>query len=184
MMALEKPATAAFGLMLGILGHAVGWPMPKGGAQHIADALGCYLQSLGGKIVTGQAVQSVDELPPARAVLLNVTPRQVLSLAGRHLPPAYRRQLERYRYGPGVFKIDWALDGPIPWQAEACHRAGTVHLGGTLSEIAASERQMWQGEPPEWVLTITRAERWKLRTTHYVFVQQPPRKANYTTSII
>jgi len=146
---LERPPTAAFGLMLGMLGHAVGWPMAKGGSQTIADALACYLRSLGGEIVTGQAVGSVDALPPAKAVLFDVTPRQLLSIAGHRLPDGYRRQLERYRYGPGVFKMDWALDGPIPWKAAECARAATVHLGGTLDEIAASERAVWRGEPPE-----------------------------------
>jgi len=146
---LERPPTAAFGLMLGMLGHAVGWPMAKGGSQTIADALACYLHSLGGEIVTGQAIESVDALPPAKAVLFDVTPRQLLSIAGQRLPSGYRRQLERYRYGPGVFKMDWALDGPIPWKAAECARAATVHLGGTLDEIAASERAVWRGEPPE-----------------------------------
>jgi phytoene dehydrogenase-like protein len=146
---LERPPTAAFGLMLGMLGHAVGWPMAKGGSQTIADALACYLRSLGGEIVTGQAVESVDALPPAKAVLFDVTPRQLLSLAGQRLPSGYRRQLEHYRYGPGVFKMDWALDSPIPWKAVECARAATVHLGGTLDEIAASERAVWRGEPPE-----------------------------------
>lgn len=146
---LEQAPSAAVGLVLAIAGHAVGWPLPRGGAQRIADALASYLRSLGGEIVTGRRVESIDELPPARAVLLDVTPRQVLRLAGHRLPARYRRQLERYRYGPGVFKVDWALDGPVPWKAAACARAGTVHIGGTFAEIAASERAVWNGEPPE-----------------------------------
>ncbi|HXV44769.1 MAG TPA: NAD(P)/FAD-dependent oxidoreductase, partial [Anaerolineae bacterium] len=148
-MPLEKPPTASFGLVLGLLGHALGWPLPKGGSQRIADALAAYFQSLGGEIVTNSSVEAVDELPPSRLVMFDVTPRQLLRLAGHRLPPGYRRQLEKYRYGPGVFKVDWALDGPIPWRAEACVRAGTVHVGGTLAEVAASERAMWQGPPAE-----------------------------------
>lgn len=148
-MPLEQPPTAAFGLILGILGHALGWPLPRSGSQRIADALAAYLCSLGGEIVTSSPVESVDKLPPSRLVMFDVTPRQLLRLAGHHLPSGYRRQLERYRYGPGVFKVDWALDGPIPWRAAACTRAGTVHVGGTLAEVAASERAMWQGSPAE-----------------------------------
>ncbi len=146
---LEAPLTAAFGLMLGTLGHAVGWPLPRGGSQQIANALGAYLRALGGEIVVDQPVSSLDELPPARAVLLDLTPRQLLQLAGTRLPNGYRRQLECYRYGMGVFKIDYALAGPVPWRAEDCRRAGTVHLGGTLDEIAASERTIAQGYHPQ-----------------------------------
>ncbi len=131
MMPLSWPATAAFGLMLGALAHVVGWPLPQGGSQRIADAMAAFLSDLGGEIITGQEVKSLQELAPARAVLLDVTPRQVLQLAGDQLPSGYRRQLEKYRYGPGVFKVDWALNGPIPWTAEVCRRAGTVHLGPT-----------------------------------------------------
>jgi len=148
-MPLEWPATAAFGLILGTLAHATGWPIPEGGSQSIADAMADLLVDLGGEIVTNRRVHSLDELPPARAILLDLTPRQALSIAGDRLPPGYRRRLERYRYGPGVFKIDWALDGPIPWTAEACRKAGTVHLGSTLEEIATSERLIWQGKYPE-----------------------------------
>ncbi len=148
-MPLERPATAAFGLVLGTLAHAVGWPLPRGGSQRIADAMAAYLTDLGGEIVTAQRVTSLAELPPARAILLDVTPREALKIAGDQLPAGYRRRLERYRYGPGVFKIDWALDGPIPWTAGACRRAGTVHLGGTLAEIAHGEKLVWQGRHPE-----------------------------------
>ena len=144
---LERPPTAAFGLMLGMLGHAVGWPMAKGGSQMIADALAAYLRSLGGEIITEARVDSLDDLPPTRAVLLDVTPRQLLRLAGQRLPPGYRAQLSRYRYGPGVFKIDFALSQAIPWRAKECARAGTVHVGGTLAEIAASERAAWTDAP-------------------------------------
>ncbi len=146
---LERMPSAAFGLMLCTLGHVVGWPIPQGGAQAIANALASYLRSLGGEIVTGWRVDSLDELPTARAVLCDVTPRQLLRIAGDKLPEGYQRSLRRYRYGPGVFKLDYALDGPIPWTNEDCRRAGTVHLGGTLEEIAASERAPWRNEHAE-----------------------------------
>ncbi len=146
---LERPATAAFGLMLGTLAHAVGWPMARGGSQKIADAMAAYLRSLNGQIITGNTVSSLDDLPPSHAVLLDVTPRQLLSIAGDRLPGGYRKALEGYRYGPGVFKIDYALDSPIPWQAVACARAATVHLGGALAEIANAERLVWQRGHPE-----------------------------------
>lgn len=149
MLPLERLTTAAFGLVLGAAGHAVGWPVPRGGAQRITDALVSYLHSLGGVIVTGTRVESVDMLPPAKAILCDVTPRQLLRIAGHRLPAAYRRKLERYRYGVAAYKVDWALAGPIPWKAKACARAGTVHLGGTLPEIAAAERAPWQGKPAE-----------------------------------
>jgi phytoene dehydrogenase-like protein len=139
MLPLERPPSAAFGLMLGLLGHAFGWPFPRGGSQAIADALASHLRSLGGVIETGRRVESLGELGGQGLVLLDVTPRGLLALAGDRLPEGYRRRLERYRYGPGVFKLDWALDGPIPWRAEDCGRAATVHLGATLEEIAASE---------------------------------------------
>jgi phytoene dehydrogenase-like protein len=142
---LEHAATAAFGLLLGLLAHAVGWPLARGGSGRIAAALAMHLQSLGGEIVTGCEVKSLRDVPPARATLLDVTPRQVLQIAGERLPVGYRRQLEAYRYGPGVFKIDYALDAPIPWTAANCARSATVHLGGTLAEIALSERECWQG---------------------------------------
>jgi len=146
---LEQRPGAAIALMLGIAGHAVGWPMPQGGAQKIADALTSYFRSLGGEVVTGQPVKSLKELPPSRALLLDLTPRQVIALAGESLPASYRSRLARYRYGPAAFKLDWALSGPIPWRAPECAQAGTVHLGGTLEEIAASERQVWEGAHPE-----------------------------------
>jgi phytoene dehydrogenase-like protein len=146
---LEQMATAAFGLIIGVLAHAVGWPFAQGGSQKMAGALHDYLLSLGGEVVTGRRVESWRELPPARAVLFDVTPRQLLAIAGEQLPPSYRRGLSRYRYGPGVFKVDWALDGPIPWTAEACRRAGTVHVGGTAAEIARAERAVWQGQHAE-----------------------------------
>jgi len=146
---LDQPLTAAFGLVLGTSAHAVGWPMARGGSLHIASALARHLQSLGGEIVTGVRVESLDQLSPARAILFDVTPRQLLRIAGERLPSSYRRALDRYRYGPGVFKMDWALDDPIPWRANECDRAATVHLGGTLEEITLSEHAVWQGQLPE-----------------------------------
>jgi len=145
---LENIPTASFGLLLGVTGHAVGWPQPVGGAQRISDALAGVLRQAGGRIVTGRLVRSVDELPSAQAYLFDLTPAQMLRLDGLRWPDGYRRRLEKYRYGPGVFKMDWALSGPIPWKAEECRRAGTVHVGGTLEEIAASERASFAGK--EW----------------------------------
>ncbi|HEX4760898.1 MAG TPA: NAD(P)/FAD-dependent oxidoreductase [Thermoleophilaceae bacterium] len=149
MLPLEKSPSAAFGLMLGATAHAVGWPMAAGGSQKIADAMVAHLRTLGGTVETERRVGSLDELPPARAVLLDVTPRQLLAIAGERLPGWYARLLRRYRYGPGVFKLDWALDGPIPWSAEACRRAGTVHVGGTLPELVKSEAAVTRGQVPE-----------------------------------
>ncbi len=149
MLPLEYSLTAGFALVLGAAAHAVGWPVPRGGAQRIADALAAYLRSLGGEIVAGKRVESLDELPEASAVLCDVTPRQLLNIAGHTLPHYFRARLVRYRYGMGAFKIDWALDAPVPWKNEACRRAGTVHLGGTLEEIAESERAVWEGKSRE-----------------------------------
>ncbi len=146
---LERPLTSGFGLMLGALGHAVGWPLARGGSQSIATALTRYLHTLKGEIILETPVTSLDQLPPARAILADITPRQLVQLAGSRLPAGYRRQLERYRYGPGVYKIDYALGGPVPWQAANCARAGTVHVGGTLEEVAASESAIWHGEHPQ-----------------------------------
>ncbi len=146
---LERWSTAAVALVLGIAGHTVGWPVVRGGSQGLAESLAGYLRSRGGEVVTGWRVQSVDELPRTRAVLLDVTPRQVVRLAGHRLPAGYVRRLGRYRYGMGVFKLDWALSDPIPWRLAACSRAGTVHLGGTLEEVARSEAAIGRGEHPE-----------------------------------
>lgn len=146
---LDQPLTAAFGLILGTLGHVVGWPFPKGGSQKIADALAALFYSLGGKIYTGINIESLDQLPNAKAYLLDVTPHQLLKIAHNRLPSGYSRRLAKYRYGPGVFKVDWALNSPIPWKAKECLRAGTVHVGGTLKEIATSESEVWKGLHPE-----------------------------------
>jgi phytoene dehydrogenase-like protein len=143
---LENVPSAAFGLVFAATAHRVGWPSPRGGARKISDALASYLRSLGGEIVTGKMVASLEELPAARMTLCDVTPRQLVRMAGARLPAGFRGKLERFHYGPGVCKMDWALDGPIPWKAAECARAGTVHIGGTLEEIEASERAPWKGE--------------------------------------
>jgi len=146
---LEESFSAAFGLVLGMMGHAVGWPIPSGGSQSIANALAACLRSLGGEIVTKAAVVELEQLPLARAILLDVTPRQLLQIAGGKLPASYRSRLQSYRYGPGVFKVDFALSTPIPWKAGVCRRAGTIHLGGTLKEIAQAEREVAAGKEAE-----------------------------------
>jgi phytoene dehydrogenase-like protein len=143
---LDKPFTASFGLVLGMTAHALGWPIARGGSQKIADALAALLCARGGEIRTGVRVESLEALPPSRVVLLDLGPRQLLRLAGGRLPARYRRRLERFRHGPGVFKLDLALDGPVPWTAPECAEAGTVHIGPTLEEIVASEGAAWQGE--------------------------------------
>jgi phytoene dehydrogenase-like protein len=143
---LTRPPTGGVALMFGILAHLVGWPFAGGGSGRLVEALVAHLQSLGGEVSTGHRVRSLADVPPARATLFDVTPRQLAGIAGDRLPPQYRRGLERFRYGPGVFKLDWALDGPIPWKAEECVRAGTVHVGGTLEEMTSAENSVWRGE--------------------------------------
>ncbi len=146
---LKAPVTAGYGLMLGVLAHLVGWPLAKGGSQHIADALVAVLEGLGGRVECDRRVESLAELPAADAVLLDLTPRQVLAIAGDAVPNRYRGALAGYRFGAGVFKIDWALDGPIPWANADCARAATVHLGGTLEQITAAEADVQSGGHPE-----------------------------------
>ncbi len=145
MLPLDRVPTAAFGLVLSVMAHVAGWVVPRGGAQRVANALAAHLESLGGEIVTDVRVSSVDELPAARAVLCDLSPKPLLRIAGHKFPAWYRRKLERYRYGMGAYKVDWALAAPIPWRAAECARAGTVHLGGTIEEIARSERDAWEG---------------------------------------
>ena len=145
---LEAVASAAIGLVLGAAGHAVGWPLPRGGSQAIANALADCLRQLGGEIELHRRIDDLGALPKARAVLLDVTPWQFLQMAGQRLPAGYKRRLQRFRHAPGVCKIDYALSAAVPWAAKECRVAGTVHLGGTLGEIAASERQVNRGEHP------------------------------------
>lgn len=145
---LTNLTTSAIALVLLALGHRQGWPLPVGGAQAIATALAGYYQSIGGEIQTGRPVRTARDLPPARALLFDLTPRQILPIVGDKLSRLYRWQLNRYRYGPGVFKIDWALSGPIPFTNPDLHRAGTVHLGGSMADITASEQAAYAGAHP------------------------------------
>lgn len=145
MMPLDWISMAGFGMMLGVLAHAVGWPMARGGSQKIADAMIAYLQTLGGEVRTGTWVRSPADLPPARFVLFDTSVRGLLEIAGEKLSPAYSRALHRYRYGMGVCKVDFALSEPIPWKHEDYSRAATVHLGGSLEEMEVSERVIWEG---------------------------------------
>lgn len=155
---LSKLCTAAFGIIIGAAGHAVGWPIIEGGTQSLAHVLASYFCSLGGDILTHTPISSIEDLPKSRALLLDVTPKQFLTLFQKELPLRYKNRLHTYRYGPGVFKMDWALNCPIPWTVQECKRAGTIHLGGTFEEIAASEACIWQGEMP---------------STHFIIVTQP-----------
>lgn len=155
MIPLEMLPSASIGLVLAISAHAVGWALPRGGTQKITDALAAHFQHLGGEIKTNTRVETLDELPPAKAILFDLTPRQIVKICGRRLPDNYRRKLEKYKYGMGAFKIDWALSEPIPWKAKECLQAGTVHLGGTLDEIAGSETSVWRGEIAEKPYVLT-----------------------------
>jgi phytoene dehydrogenase-like protein len=148
-LSLSAPGSAAIGLVLGMMGHAVGWPFPRGGSQSITSALVACLRDGGGEIECGTPVHSLADLPQARAILLDISPWQFLRLAGGRLPARYRRALERFRHGPGIFKVDYALDAPVPWLDDACHHAGTVHLGGTAREVAASEQAVASGRIPD-----------------------------------
>ncbi|HMD33337.1 MAG TPA: NAD(P)/FAD-dependent oxidoreductase [Vicinamibacterales bacterium] len=145
MLPLGRPLSAGFGLVLSALAHVAGWVIPRGGSQQLSNALASYLRSLGGEIVTGSRVASIDDVPPARAILCDLSPKPLLQIAGHRFPSWYRRTLERYRHRMAVFKVDWALDGAIPWRAADCASAATVHLGGTFDEIARSERDAWEG---------------------------------------
>jgi phytoene dehydrogenase-like protein len=145
---LAQPLTAAFGLLLGGLAHGVGWPVAVGGSQSIADALVQRLESLGGEVRTGHRVTSMADVPGARAVLFDVTPLQLLRIAGERFPPEYRRRLAAWRYGAAAFKVDWALDGPVPWLDEQLGAAGTVHIGPSFDDIVASERAVSRGRVP------------------------------------
>jgi phytoene dehydrogenase-like protein len=147
MLPLEFIGTSAPALVLAMAAHVASWPFVRGGAQNLTTALVRFLETLGGKVVTGHRVDSLDPFAAARLVLLDVTPRQLLTIAGDRLSHTYRTKLARFRYGMGSFKIDWVLDQPVPWIAEACRRAGTVHVGGTLEEIIASEASSWDGSP-------------------------------------
>jgi phytoene dehydrogenase-like protein len=146
---LDRPFTSSLGMMLLGSAHVAGWPVAKGGSQAIVDAMARMLRDLGGEVETGRPVGSLADLPPSRAVLLDVTPRQLLDICGPDLPPRYRRRMSRFRYGPGVFKLDYALSGPIPWRRPECAQAGTVHVGGRFSEVAAGEAEVAAGRHPD-----------------------------------
>ena len=149
MLRLDRPLSASFGLVLATYAHAKGWPMIRGGAGALASALVAELEAAGGEVVTGHRVADIAEMPRARAVLFDITPRQLVAIAGDRLSGRARRGAERFRYGPGVFKVDWALDGPIPWTADGARRAATIHVGGTLDQIAAGEAAVASGQHPE-----------------------------------
>jgi phytoene dehydrogenase-like protein len=187
----DRATSAAIGLVLLLAGHAHGWPFPRGGSEAIARALAAYLVSLGGEIETGRPVRSLADLPRAAATLFDVTPRQLLAILGDRLPSGYRERLGRYRYGPGVFKLDWALDGPIPWKNADCARAATVHLGGSLEDIAAAEASVWRGvhaENPYVLLAqqslfdATRAPAG--RHTAWAYCHVPPRSTLDMTGVV
>ncbi len=149
MAELTAPLTTAFGLFLALTAHAAGWPVVQHGSSGITDAMVAELERLGGTVATGQWVGSLGELPEATAVVVDTSPKGLAAMAGDALPPRYGRALRRFRYGPGVCKVDWALSGPVPWSAEVCRRAGTLHLGGTFAEVASSEADVNAGRHPE-----------------------------------
>lgn len=149
MLTLDSPPTAALAVMFALVAHTHGWPLVKGGSQKLADALARLFRESGGEIRTGSPIARIAELPPSKVVLCDVTPRQLAAMAADELPGRFVAALRRYRYGPGVWKIDWALSEPVPWSSDAARRAGTVHVGGTFEEIAASEREVAGGRHPE-----------------------------------
>ncbi len=149
MLPLDKKISAAAGLVLTILGHTGGWPIVRGGSQKINDRLVKIFQSYGGEFITGQFIESLNQLPESRAVIFDTSPRQMENIVGERFSGRYREQVKRFRYGPGVFKMDWALNEPVPFTDRQCHEAATVHIGGSLDEISASEELVWQGKHPE-----------------------------------
>lgn len=154
MLPLTSPLSASFGLVLGLFAHAVGWPMIRGGSAAVADALAAEIRALGGEIVVGQRIGSLADLPSSRVVVFDTTPQALATIAGDRLPAGTRRRYERFRFGPGVFKVDWALDGPIPWTADGLRRAATVHLGATIDEIRTSEADVGAGRHPDRPFTL------------------------------
>jgi phytoene dehydrogenase-like protein len=188
---LSRPLTAAVAMIFALTAHVEDWPVAEGGSQAIARALASYLRTLGGRIETGRHVRSLADLPPARVVLFDTSPAQLADIGAPILPAGYVHRLRRYRYGPGAFKLDWALDGPIPWRDPRCLEASTVHLGGTLDEIAAAEAAVWRGEHPArpFVLLVqqsqfddTRAPRGK--HTGYAYCHVPSGSTVDMTGVI
>jgi phytoene dehydrogenase-like protein len=149
-MPLDKPGSAAFGLLLGAAGHAVGWPLAKGGSQQIAEALRKHFIEMGGEVQIGQEVHSLAELPKSKIILLDITTKQLGAISGTGLRKNNKKKLSEHRYGPGVFKMDWVLDGAVPWKAQDCLKAATVHIGGTFEEIAGAEDEVWKGQHPSF----------------------------------
>ncbi|UCD08327.1 MAG: NAD(P)/FAD-dependent oxidoreductase [Dehalococcoidales bacterium] len=148
-MDLRSPGSMAPGLVLAGAAHIAGWPLPRGGSQTIPDSLSKYLYKLGGQIITKRKIESLEEIQPYRLVLMDLIPEQIIRIAGKHLPNSYMKKLHEYRYGPGVFKIDWILNEAIPWTASECRRSPTVHVGGTLEEIVSAEQDVIRGKIPE-----------------------------------
>jgi phytoene dehydrogenase-like protein len=178
---LDRPLTAAVGMIFAFTGHVEDWPIAAGGSAAIGRALASYFEALGGRIETSRRVRSLADLPPARVVLFDTSPAQLADVGGPVLPTGYVRRLRRYRYGPGAFKLDWALDGPIPWRDPRCLEASTVHVGGTLEEIAAAEAAVWRGTHPErpFVLVVQQSQFDPSRApagkhTGYAYCHVPP----------
>jgi phytoene dehydrogenase-like protein len=188
---LERRLTGAVGLLFLVTAHLEEWPVVRGGSAGLARALASHLQALGGTIQTGARVDSAADLPPARVYLFDTSPSQLASIAGGVLPERYVRALRRYRYGPGAFKLDWALDGPIPWTDPNCLDASTVHLGGTLEEIAAGEAAVWRGEHPDrpYVLLVQQSQFDPTRApegkhTGYAYCHVPPGSSADLTDVV
>jgi phytoene dehydrogenase-like protein len=154
MVRLDRPLTAGFGLVLGTYAHAVGWPLVRGGTSAVTNALAAEIRRLGGEIVTGLEVTSLDDIAESGVVILDTTPQAAVAITGDRLSPSTRRRYQRFRYGPGVFKIDWALAGRVPWADEALQRAGTIHLGGRMEDVVRSERQVASGRAPDRPFTL------------------------------
>ena len=180
MVPLDRPLTASFGLVLGTYAHAVGWPMIRGGSAAVAEALAAEIRALGGEIAVGHRVDALSDLPPARVIVFDTTPTALAAIAGDRLPARTRRRYEAFRYGPGVFKVDWALDGPIPWTADGLRRAATIHLGGTLEDVAAGEADVAAGRHPDRPFTLlVQYHPWDLsrapagRTTAWAYCHVP-----------
>jgi phytoene dehydrogenase-like protein len=177
---LERPLTAAVAMIFALAGHVEDWPVAEGGSRAISDALASWLRELGGRIETGRRVRSMRDLPESRLVLFNTSPDQLADIGEATLPSSYVRRLRRYRYGPGAFKVDWALAGPIPWRDPRCLEASTVHVGGTLEELAAAEGAVWKGQHPErpFVMVVQQSQFDPLRApagkhTGYAYVHVP-----------
>jgi phytoene dehydrogenase-like protein len=188
---LDRPLTAAVGMIFAFTAHVEDWPVAAGGSGAIGGALAALLGDLGGRVETGVCVRTLADLPPARVVLFDTSPAQLASVCGEALPAGYVRRLRRFRYGPGAFKVDWALDGPIPWRDPRCHDAVTVHVGGTLDEIADAEAAVWRGEHPDrpFVLVVQQSHFDPSRApagkhTGYAYCHVPPGSTRDLTAVV